>query len=86
VKQSVSEIPYAREGATGNVNERERRKLRNEEINKLYSSPNIIRMIKLNRMRWIGYVTHIGAKRKAYRFLAGKSEGKRQLGKPKHRW
>jgi hypothetical protein len=47
----------------------------------LYSSPNIIRMIKSRRMRWKGHVARIGEKRNAYRILVRKSEGKRPLGR-----
>jgi hypothetical protein len=61
------------------------RKLHNEE-HKLYSSPNIIRMIKSRRMRWAGHVAQIGEKRNSYRILVGKPEGKRPLGKPRRRW
>jgi hypothetical protein len=52
----------------------------------LYSSPGIIRIIKFRRMRWAVHVARMGEKRKAYRLLAEKSEGKRPLGRPKHRW
>jgi hypothetical protein len=51
MKQSVSQIPYAPSGATGNINERQWIKLLNEEIHKLYSSPNKITVIKLKRLR-----------------------------------
>jgi hypothetical protein len=51
------------------------RKLRNEEIHDLYSSPSIIRMIKSRRMRWAGHVARMGERRNAYRLLVGKSEG-----------
>jgi hypothetical protein len=51
------------------------RKLHNEELHNLYSSPNIIRMIKSRRI-WAGNVAHIGTKRNAYRILVGKSESK----------
>jgi hypothetical protein len=62
------------------------RKLHNEEICNLYSSPIIITMIKLRRMRWPGHVARMGKKKKnAYRLLVGKPKGKRQLGRPKHR-
>jgi hypothetical protein len=57
------------------------RKLHNEELHNLYSSPNIIRKIKSRRMRWTGYVARMGKKRNAYRILVGKSEGKRPLGR-----
>jgi hypothetical protein len=62
------------------------RKLHNEELHNLYSSPNIIRMIKLRSMRWGGHVARMGEKRNAYRILVGKPEGKRPLGRPRHRW
>jgi hypothetical protein len=62
------------------------RKLHNEELHKLYSSPNIIRMIKSRRMRWAGYVARMGEKRNLYRILVGKSEGKRPVGRPRCRW
>jgi hypothetical protein len=51
-----------------------------------YSSPNIIRMIKTNRMRWAGDVARISEKRTAYRILMGKPEGKRPLGRLRRRW
>jgi len=62
------------------------RRLRNEELNDLYSSPNIVRVIKSRRMRWAGHVAHVGEERGAYRVLVGKLEGKRPLGRPRHRW
>jgi hypothetical protein len=62
------------------------RKLHNEELHNLYSSPRIIRMIKLRSMRWAGHVARMGARRNAYRILAGKPEGKRPLGRPRRRW
>jgi hypothetical protein len=62
------------------------RKLHNEELHKLYSLPNIIRMIKSRRMRWEGYVARMGEKRNAYRILVGKPDGKRPLGRPRRRW
>jgi hypothetical protein len=65
---------------------REWRKLHNEELRDLYSSPSIIRIIKLRRMRWADHVARMGAKRNAYRLLVGKSEGKRPLGRPIRRW
>jgi hypothetical protein len=61
------------------------RKLHNEELHSLYSSPNIIRMIKSRRMRWAGHVAQMAAKRNAYRILVGKPEGKRPLGRPRRR-
>jgi hypothetical protein len=61
------------------------RKLHNEELRDLYSSPSIIRIIKSRRMRWAGHLARIGEKRNAYRLLVGKPEGKRPLGRPRHR-
>jgi len=62
------------------------RKLHNEELNDLYSSPNIIGVIKSRRMRWAGNVAHMGQRRGACRVLVGKPEGKKLLGRPRHRW
>jgi hypothetical protein len=62
-----------------------RKKLHNEELHNLHSSSNIIRMIKSRRMRWEGHVAQMGERRNAYRILVGKPEGKRPLGRPRHR-
>jgi hypothetical protein len=62
------------------------RKLNNVELYDLYSSLNIIRMIKSTRMRWAGHVAHMGERRGVYRPLLGKPEGKRPLGRPLRRW
>jgi hypothetical protein len=62
------------------------RKLHNEELRDLYSSPSIIRIIKSMRMRWAGHVARMGEKRNAYRLLVGKPEGKRPLERPRRRW
>jgi hypothetical protein len=62
------------------------RKLHNEELHDLYSSPSIIRIVKLRRMRWAEHVTRMREKRNAYRLLVGKPEGKRPLGRPRRRW
>ena len=62
------------------------RKLHNEKLHDLYSSPSILRVIKLRRMRWAGHVTHVGEKRGVYRVSVGKPEGKRPLGRPRRRW
>ena len=62
------------------------RKLHNEEFNDLYPSPNIVRVVKSRRMRWAGHVARMGERRGVYRFLVGKSEGKRPLGRPRLRW
>ena len=58
----------------------------NEELNDLYSSPNIVRVIKSRRMRLVGNVARMGEERGAYRFLVGKPEEKRPLGRPRRRW
>jgi hypothetical protein len=70
-----------RDGVTGRW-----RKLYNEELHNLYSSPSIIRIIKSRRMRLAGHVARMGEKRNVYRLLVGKLEGKRQLGRPRRRW
>jgi hypothetical protein len=62
------------------------RKLHNEELHTLYSYPNIIRQIKLRRMRWPGHVARMGKERKVYKVLVGKPEVKRPLGRPRRRW
>jgi hypothetical protein len=62
------------------------RKLHNEELHNLYSSPSIIRMIKSRRMRWAGHVERMREKRNAYRILVVKPEEKRPLGRPRCRW
>jgi hypothetical protein len=62
------------------------RKLHNEELHNLYSSPSIIRITKSRRMSWTGHVARMGEKRNVYRLLVRKPEGKRPLGRPIHRW
>jgi len=62
------------------------RRLHNEELNDLYTSPNIVRVIKSTRMRWAGHVAHMDEERGVYRVLVGKPEGKRPLGRPRLRW
>jgi hypothetical protein len=62
------------------------RKLHNEELHGLYSSPSIVRVIKARRMSWVGHVNHMGKVRGAYNILVGRPEGKRPLGRPRHRW
>jgi len=62
------------------------RRLHNEELNDLYSTPNIVREIKSRRMRWAGHVARMSEERGEYRVLVGKPEGRRPLGRPRHRW
>jgi len=62
------------------------RRLHNEELNDLYLSPNIVRVIKSRRMRWAGHVARMGEEREVCRVLVGKPEGKRPLGRPRRRW
>jgi hypothetical protein len=62
------------------------KKFHNDELHDLYSSPNIVRVIKSRRMRWAGHVARMGEGRGAYRVLVGRPEGKRLLGRPRHRW
>jgi hypothetical protein len=62
------------------------RKLHNEELNDLYSSPNIVRVVKSRRMRWVGHVARMGEDRGVHSVLLGKPEGKRPLGRPRQRW
>jgi hypothetical protein len=61
------------------------RRLHNDELNDLYSSPNTIWVIRSRRMRWMGHVAHMGERRGAHRVLMGIPEGKRPLGRPRHR-
>jgi hypothetical protein len=56
------------------------------KLHDLYSSPSIVRVIKSRIMRWAGHVTRMGEERGVYRVLVGKLEGKRPLGRPRHRW
>jgi hypothetical protein len=62
------------------------RRLHKKEVYALYSSPNIIRVIKSRRLRWAGQVACRGERRGAYRALVGKSEGRRPLGRTRRRW
>jgi hypothetical protein len=62
------------------------RKLHSEELDILYSSANIIRQIKSRRMTWVRHVACMGEERNVYKVLMEKSEGKRPLGRPRHRW
>ena len=62
------------------------RKLKNEDLNDLYSSPSTVRVIKSRRMRWAGHVAHMGERGGVYRVLMGKPKGKSQLGRLRRRW
>jgi len=62
------------------------RRLHNEELKDLYSSPNFVRVIKSRRMRWAEHVARMGEERGVYRVLVGKPEGKRPLGRPRRTW
>jgi hypothetical protein len=62
------------------------RKLHNDELHNLYSSPKIVRVIKSRRLRWAGHVAHMGERRGVYRVLVGRPGGKRPLGRPRRRW
>jgi hypothetical protein len=62
------------------------RKLHNEELHGLFSSPSIVRVIKTKRMRWAGHVARMGEVKGAYNILVGRPEGRRPLGRPRRRW
>jgi hypothetical protein len=62
------------------------RKLHNEELHNLYSSPSIIRITRSRRMILAGHLARMGKKRNAFRILVGKPEGKRRLGRERRRW
>jgi len=64
---------------------REWKRLHNKELNDLYSSPNIVGVIKSRRMRWAGHMAHMGEESGVYRVLLGKPEGRRRLGRPRRR-
>ena len=66
-----------------NIRTGECRRLHNEELNDLYCSPNIVRVIKWRRMGWVGHVARMGEERGVYRVLVGKPEGRRPLGIPR---
>jgi hypothetical protein len=61
-------------------------RLHKEELYALYSPPNVLWVIKSRRLRWARHVAHMGETRGAYCILVGKPEGRRQLGRPRHRW
>jgi hypothetical protein len=73
-------------GPKGDEVTREWRKLHNEELNALYSIPNLVRLIKSRRMRWAGHVAPMGDGRVVYRVLVGEPERKRTLGRPRRKW
>jgi hypothetical protein len=75
------EFGHKRDEVTG-----EWRKLHNEELNDLYCSPNIVRVVKPRRMKWAGHVASMAEGRGVHRVLVGKPEGKKPLGRPRHRW
>jgi hypothetical protein len=62
------------------------RKFHNNELHSLYSSPNIVRVIKSRRIRWAGHMARMGEGRGVSRVLVGRPEGKRPLGRPRRRW
>jgi len=62
------------------------RRLHKEVLNDLYSSPNIVRVIKSRRMKLAGHVARMGEERGVCRVLVGKPEGRRPLGRPRRRW
>jgi hypothetical protein len=64
----------------------DQRKMHNDEFHGLYSSLNIVRVIKSRRMRWAGHMACMEEGRGVYRVLVGRPEGKRPLGRPRHRW
>ena len=70
-----------RDGVTGKW-----RKLPIEVLNDMYSSPNIVQVIKERKIRWVGHAACMGESKGVYRVLLGKPEGKRPLGRPRHRW
>jgi hypothetical protein len=61
------------------------RKLHSEKLHNLYSSPDIIRQVKSRRMRWVGHVARMREERNVCKVMMGKPEGKRPLGRPRHR-
>jgi hypothetical protein len=62
------------------------RKVHNDELHSLYSSPNIVRVIKSRRMRWAGHVARMDGGRDVYMVLIVRPEDKRPRGRPMHRW
>jgi hypothetical protein len=62
------------------------RRIHSKELYTLYSLPNIICVFKSRRMRWAGHAAYMGESRGGDRILEGRSEGRRQLGRPRHLW
>jgi hypothetical protein len=77
--------PEILKNGSGDLRMREWRELHNEELNGLYASPNIFRVIKSRRIRWAGHVARMGERRGVYRVLVGKPEAKRPRGIPRRR-
>jgi hypothetical protein len=65
---------------------RDWRRLHNEELHNVYTSPDIVMMVKSRKMRWMGHGARMGEMRNAYKILTGESEGKRPLERPRHKW
>jgi hypothetical protein len=81
ISVTISSPETKRDEVTG-----EWRKLHNEELNYLYSLPNIVRVVKSRRMKWAGHVARMGEDRGVHRVLVRQPEGKRPLGRPRRRW
>ena len=62
------------------------RRLHNEELQSLYRSPNIVRLIKSRRLRWADHTVRMEEGRSAFKILTSTPTGKRPLGRPRHRW
>jgi hypothetical protein len=86
VRVFESRVLRATFGSKRNEVTEEWRKLHNEELNDLYCSPNISRVIKSKRMRWTGHVACMGETRVVYRVLVDRTDDKSLLGRPRRRW
>jgi hypothetical protein len=62
------------------------RRLHDDKLHNMFTFPNIIRVSNMRRLRWAGYIAHVGEMRDVYRILVGKLDGNRPLGRPKDRW
>jgi hypothetical protein len=71
---------------TNLLNNEDIQELHNDKLHSLYSSPNIVRVIKSRRMRWAGHVAHMGVGRGVYQVLDGRPKGKRPLWRSRCRW